>query len=645
MPNDVINTIANTNRARRRSDRIPNQGDDFVLEGCELSVDGTELTVKRGEITTRDGDIVYLVSVRPRTGEDVLEVPDNSQLGVYYDVGPNEIVVQASAPSGPQLQLGTVDTSVGTTAEANRVPTYESVRTEETFSTQVNDRVVGYSKQKELPSIYRTREVATDEITGIREKFWAIRNGAGDWEGYASTEETTNKINRYTSSDGINWSTDANNPVIDESGSGISLQDAAVIRDDKGVLGTAGTYYGYFENSTDGDAIRVYTSSDGVSWTFQNEFTNSYNPQSPVPHIRTDGAVVLAYEKYDSKPWTVRYASSTDGTTFTDQGTLMEGYIVVPDDWVEIGGTWYLLYHFGGRTGDDGRMLVSESQSEFGPYRGATDAQPVDRTTDGESFTVTHNPSGQADTRQRLCYGWSTANDSINVYSRTGAVIGTDELHTTPNSNADPTPKSALGAYLVPTLDKPHLYNLVGPNTGYVGGATISTDPDLNRPVLSYDGSHDVSDKTGVKEPFTRRKVTMGAIVKASSVSSEMCAVGRWAVPSELYIGVKNSNWLMRAYDGSSISSAEATGASTNTWTALFGTWDPDNRKQTLFVNGEQAATATLPSSLNEATADVNIGSSKDQKLRWNGSIAAAMVYPDTILSQSQIQTITDAWI
>ena len=123
MVNDVLNTYADTPRARRQTERIPNHSDNYVLEGIGLAVDDEdELTVGSGELTLTDGEIVYHVAVQTRTGEDTITVPADSQLGVYYDIAPNDIVVQASAPDEPMLKLGTVDTAAGTTTLTNRKP-------------------------------------------------------------------------------------------------------------------------------------------------------------------------------------------------------------------------------------------------------------------------------------------------------------------------------------------------------------------------------------------------------------------------------------------------------------------------------------------------------------------------------------------
>jgi len=124
MPNDALQTIPDTNTDRQAHSRVPIHRDNFVIRGCELTLDTATNTlgVVPGTLTRTYNGTVYLIDLAARTGDDAIDVPDNSQLGVYYNIAPNQVVVQASPPSEPMLQLGTVDTAAGTATDMNRDP-------------------------------------------------------------------------------------------------------------------------------------------------------------------------------------------------------------------------------------------------------------------------------------------------------------------------------------------------------------------------------------------------------------------------------------------------------------------------------------------------------------------------------------------
>lgn len=120
MTADQITSVPNTGASRRSHSIIPDNGDDYVLGGCALSYNGSRLIVSAGTLTIADGGSVYAVQVDER----VIQSPASG--GVWYSItdasaNAGELVV-GSTPSAPRLKLGSVDTSAGTTSEANRAP-------------------------------------------------------------------------------------------------------------------------------------------------------------------------------------------------------------------------------------------------------------------------------------------------------------------------------------------------------------------------------------------------------------------------------------------------------------------------------------------------------------------------------------------
>jgi len=228
--------------------------------------------------------------------------------------------------------------------------------------------------------------------TNIREKFWAVREASSDWAAWVSTNDATSAIDRYTSTDGLSWSADGTNPVISES---FSLQDPSVVID-------SGTYYLYCEDAGNADAIRIYTSTDGQSWTFDSEFTNSFNPQSPVVVIDS-GTWYLFYEKYSTRPYETRYATSTDGTTFTDQGVAVPEDTqieTVCDDIFKVGDRWIMSVHLI----QEGGFYQENTKAEqwFATAPSLTDTFTLqgrivdysDWGSGAQSLTVPHDPAG-----------------------------------------------------------------------------------------------------------------------------------------------------------------------------------------------------------------------------------------------------------
>lgn len=205
------------------------------------------------------------------------------------------------------------------------------------------------------------------EISGETENFWSVRVSDDEWYGFSTAENGTANDDVYlvTSSDGQNWNI-ANNgdPIIDSAN---DLEDPSVVRE-------GGTWYMYLENSSTADTVNIFTASspDGT-WTLESTFTNTYGPQSPIVVVQ-DGTFTMLYEVYDNNQLTpyTRYATSSDGLTWTDKGTAMDlpNTESVPDGVIDRNGKWYLYYHDmkNRDTANQNYIRVAEADSLTGPY-------------------------------------------------------------------------------------------------------------------------------------------------------------------------------------------------------------------------------------------------------------------------------------
>jgi len=163
---DIINRIPDKTGERRKHSRIPEQGDNYVLDGLGLAVVEGELQVDAGAFLTLDESTneVVIVDVGRRYGGERLSLPGGGTTEVWYDVAPNEVVI-GSDPGGVAFQLGTVDVDAGTTTAANTDPDMrassfesESINTESLVSKW--DRLVDSTSDLEsLPSDIEQGEV------------------------------------------------------------------------------------------------------------------------------------------------------------------------------------------------------------------------------------------------------------------------------------------------------------------------------------------------------------------------------------------------------------------------------------------------------------------------------------------------------
>ena len=171
-----------------------------------------------------------------------------------------------------------------------------------------------------------------------REKFWPVRRGYGDWVAFTANA-TSGDIDRYTSSDGYNWT----GGDVAASLSNHDLEDPTVVKYD-------GTWYMYTEDSGNQE-LEVFSSSDTVSWTHETTVTSLESPASPVATVH-NGEIHVFYEKYPSgdcnsgEPCAIKYGTSTDGTTFTDQSEVLnETGGEAPDSIFHANGQWNIYYH------------------------------------------------------------------------------------------------------------------------------------------------------------------------------------------------------------------------------------------------------------------------------------------------------------
>lgn len=319
-------------------------------------------------------------------------------------------------------------------------------------------------------------------LTGtFREKLWTIRRTADDWLGFVTYDDGSGyeKLGLWESSDGVSWTANANNPVIDE---GFAVQDVSVVQD------SGGTWYAYLENTGNGaDALRVYTSDDGVSWTYQTNISNAYNPQSPVCIIQ-DGTFYLFYEQFASTPWTVRYATSTDGVNFTDQAEVLsgndgEGDGPVPDNILNDGGTWYMWVHIAGRTGLNDPYYATSS-TLTGTYTLQDPLTP--NNTEAESTCAVHALDGTwagrlgSSNDEVWAYLWDTSDDDIDFFKSTAVYTSHTDASILQQGHSYSSPPLAadlLFYYPFDETDSGNVYDVSGngnhgSNSGSARGAT-----------------------------------------------------------------------------------------------------------------------------------------------------------------------------
>lgn len=106
---------------------------DYVVRGCGFSADFGANTLDIGTTTTRgnfavlsDSNLAYPIFPDQATGISLPDTNGTNHVFIAYDAANDEIDyhvdTEDTAPSGPALKIGTVDTSSSSTTETNRSP-------------------------------------------------------------------------------------------------------------------------------------------------------------------------------------------------------------------------------------------------------------------------------------------------------------------------------------------------------------------------------------------------------------------------------------------------------------------------------------------------------------------------------------------
>lgn len=174
---------------------------------------------------------------------------------------------------------------------------------------------------------------------GLVEKVQVIEEG-GQFKmwyvGYRGGDPTTSKVGYATSTDGINWTKYAGNPIIDRPSQD---QDISVVQV------SANSYYMYIEVKD--IQLDLLTSSDGIHW--------SANPTNPVKTLATSPVVwregsnwFMLYEYMLGPVFNIHLATSSNGVDWVESPAnpvLSEPESTVPDSIVKDGAVYHLYYH------------------------------------------------------------------------------------------------------------------------------------------------------------------------------------------------------------------------------------------------------------------------------------------------------------
>lgn len=161
---------------------------------------------------------------------------------------------------------------------------------------------------------------------------------------------------------GANWTKYAGNPVLGQGGSGV-----AGFASGNNVIKVGATYYSYYYDTLGGGNLKVSTSSDGIAWNtpttaiaansvaWVSGWANSFawNEGGNTWKMLVEGRSVSA-----GNPWTISYATSTDGLSWTVQGSgpltslNIGGIGTYSGPWLvnggsKINGRYHLFFHAG----------------------------------------------------------------------------------------------------------------------------------------------------------------------------------------------------------------------------------------------------------------------------------------------------------
>jgi predicted GH43/DUF377 family glycosyl hydrolase len=230
---------------------------------------------------------------------------------------------------------------------------------------------------------------------------------------YSGTSATTGggyALGRATSSDGVTWTRDASNPVMDRGGAGSADQDDA---QGGKITSWSGTLYYYYSCNNAGYYTCLATSLDGASWSKVGRvinrtaaaFDSTYAADADAL-IAANGTLIVFYAGFDGSnsrigraiapfqagEWTGRFdllaGPTPDWVTFTKDasnpiipvspGTYYSGYLSQPQV-VKMGASWWMYLSAGRGPGFAGAGIARATSSDLTSW--TMDAAPLLNTT------------------------------------------------------------------------------------------------------------------------------------------------------------------------------------------------------------------------------------------------------------------------
>lgn len=171
---------------------------------------------------------------------------------------------------------------------------------------------------------------------------------------YNGLDGTYIRIMYAISSDGLTWT--KHGVVVDLGNPGDFddeyAKDASVLRNDHGTYemwytGQSASYWGW--------RILHATSNDGVNWQKQGLVFSVPGKSVAHPYVLLDenGVYKMWFSEYDNTHWRIRYATSSNGLTWTDRGIAIDvgppgdpdsKYVYEPGVVIEPDGTYLMFY-------------------------------------------------------------------------------------------------------------------------------------------------------------------------------------------------------------------------------------------------------------------------------------------------------------
>lgn len=200
----------------------------------------------------------------------------------------------------------------------------------------------------------------------IRERGWILREG-DQWKmwytGYDGTRQGTKRLGYATSSDGLSWRRESEQPLIAD----LWVEDMMVVHRE-------GTYYMFAEGLN--DEAHLLTSADGVHWQPRGKLDvrrQDGQPLSAGPYGTPtvwweDGVWHLFYERMDQGIWLAKSTDLKLWRNVSDQPCLVPGpgayddRMVALNQIVKLEGRYYALYH-GSGSAEPGRWCTALATS------------------------------------------------------------------------------------------------------------------------------------------------------------------------------------------------------------------------------------------------------------------------------------------